>query len=97
MMMCSDCQNYFDLMGHPAKVIITRACYASERMGYVCYDDSSNWEGCVKYLEVKGYLVSTEKSEKTICYKLAPNTAIFNEPGYFCWCHLHVEANDECE
>jgi hypothetical protein len=88
-MLCPHCKNIFRTLGHPAHVAILRACYR----GFVDYDDRNiTGNEIIKYLELKGYIVSTETGEYQIAYKAS--NYFFNEP-FFCWCHKHVESNEE--
>ncbi len=83
-------------MGLPAYRAMMKACYAFEQQGFVQYDmRTHNYGECVRYLESKGYIYSTDTGEYTVAFRINEKQASYVDPGYYCWCHLHVEANDE--
>ncbi len=94
-MLCPKCKEKFKQMGHPVYKMMTRACYAFKQEGYVYYDIRNDMYGeCLRFLENKGYLFSTEISEYEIAYKINYKTAWYIDPGFYCWCYLHYELEE---
>jgi hypothetical protein len=54
------------------------------------------YKGILKFLEVRGYLLSTEISTDSIGIVPNTTTGFYIEPfGYYCWCHIDVDINCE--
>ncbi len=96
-MLCPHCTKAFKNMGHPAFWLIMRSCQAFEEHENISYCTYTYpYTECVRFLELNGYLVTTEIEKNRVGYKVNTRQMWHDESGYYCWCHLHkrIESND---
>lgn len=97
--LCASCAERIKEYGQPAYTILALACsdYLAGKRCYFSHKDPK-WKTVaqvVKFLEQKGYIVTTEITPTEI--QIIPNgrTAFLLEYSEnFCFCHLHKEEDD---
>ncbi len=86
---CEDCEERLLNMGEPVLCVCERVCQDYADRGVTVLFDDYDGDICtvVKFLETKGYLISSEVAVNEVAIFPNKNTSYFNEDTRkFCWC-----------